>query len=861
LVLSIALFALAFAARPSYAIWPTDPNINVPLCTATRAQRIPRAVPDGAGGAIVAWDDYRNSSNDDIYARRVDSSGNQLWALDGIAVCATGAYQDFPDAASDGAGGAYIVWQDDRLAANGWDIYAQHVLGSGALDPAWPPDGLPICVLPANQTNAIVIADGAGGAIVAWQDERGNVDLSPDIYAQRISATGAILWAANGKPATMAPGQQSAYVMISDGAGGAIVAWEDRRTGQYDIAAQRLHGATGNELWLHNGQPICTAAGDQNAPVITTDGAGGAIIAWRDFRGLDTDIYAQRVNPGGITLWAGNGVPVCTAPNHQFQVAIVSDGLGGAIAAWGDQRNNPVSGDIFAQRLNSGGVPQWTLNGVGLCLEPSSQITPCIISDTKNGAIVAWPDGRGGVGNTDIYARRVSASGTVLWTADGVAITTAPDTQTYPTMIEDGLGGAVLAWQDRRDFGTKEEDIYTQQIGAGGKLGVPGGPEPGTPLGPGFTIRIRENFVYPPAHAGGNEGPIVVGLPSQVEPGFVVLLDDSTGAAPPSDQWSDILWFPPSDPAGGGQQARFFSGPVEHPFTDADLAPYGLSIAQVQTGNTRYVKEKLPFVTWVALDTTTALLATYYIYSDVDTLPPGAPLTAAGAGTQIHLQEPPDESGEVVTLQMPHLVHPGFVVLLDDTTGSAEDSTKWSDVLYFTSPASGGPGQLILISDRPIVGAPEHGITGDDLAPFGFTVLDVIEGNTWYVPERSPTTYPGTNPAFGTTTYVIDEVPETGVLRPGPGAALAIRAVVPNPSSGRTRIEFEIPRAGAARLEVFDLAGARVRTLLDGPVEPGLRSVTWDGRAAGGRSVSAGVYFARLSFAGQTVTRRVLIGR
>jgi hypothetical protein len=110
-------------------------------------------------------------------------------------------------------------------------------------------------------------------------------------------------------------------------------------------------------------------------------------------------------------------------------------------------------------------------------------------------------------------------------------------------------------------------------------------------------------------------------------------------------------------------------------------------------------------------------------------------------------------------------------------------------------------------------------------------------------------------------TYVIDEVPETGVLRPATGAMLAIRAVVPNPSSGRTRIEFEIPRAGSARLEVFDLAGARVRTLFNGPVEPGLRSVIWDGRNAGGRSVSAGVYFARLSLAGKTVSRTVLIGR
>jgi hypothetical protein len=306
----------------------------------------------------------------------------------------------------------------------------------------------------------------------------------------------------------------------------------------------------------------------------------------------------------------------------------------------------------------------------------------------------------------------------------------------------------------------------------------------------------------------------------------------------------------------------FISDPVGHPFTDADLTPYGLSIGQIQTGNVRYVREKLPFVTFVARDSSTNVSATYFIYSDVDTIPPGAPLS--GAGTTIEMREPPDETGEVVSMQLPQLVMPGFVVLLDDTTGSAEDTTKWSDVLYFAPSPTGAPTQATLISDRPrTVGAPggEHGITSVDLSPFGLTVLDVLEGNTWYLPERSPTIYPATRPGGGTMTYVIDDVPETGVLRPGPGAVLAIRAVVPNPSPGRTRIDFAIPRAGNARLEIYDLTGARVRTLLDGPVEPGLRSVTWDGRGSGGRSVSTGVYFARLSVAGQTVSRRVLIGR
>ena len=55
-----------------------------------------------------------------------------------------------------------------------------------------------------------------------------------------------------------------------------------------------------------NGVAICTALNDQDNPVIVSDGAGGAIITWDDYRSttgdtsLGSDIYAQWVNSSGI---------------------------------------------------------------------------------------------------------------------------------------------------------------------------------------------------------------------------------------------------------------------------------------------------------------------------------------------------------------------------------------------------------------------------------------------------------------------------------------------------------------------------------------------------------------------------------
>ena len=101
-------------ARFALAAWPSDPLVNVPLCTAAGEQLEPAMVPDGAGGAILAWSDHRGGPAADIYAGHVDALGNALWAPNGIPVCAAPGNQSHPDMTPDGAGGVAIAWEDSR---------------------------------------------------------------------------------------------------------------------------------------------------------------------------------------------------------------------------------------------------------------------------------------------------------------------------------------------------------------------------------------------------------------------------------------------------------------------------------------------------------------------------------------------------------------------------------------------------------------------------------------------------------------------------------------------------------------------------------------------------------------------------
>ena len=122
-----------------------------------------------------------------------------------------------------------------------------------------------------------------------------------DIYAQRINGSGAVQWTANGVAISTATDYQYYPTIVSDGAGGAIITWYDHRSGTNDdIYAQRIN-ASGAVQWTANGVAICTAANYQEFPTIVSDGAGGAVITWHDLRNGLADIYAQRVDANGVT--------------------------------------------------------------------------------------------------------------------------------------------------------------------------------------------------------------------------------------------------------------------------------------------------------------------------------------------------------------------------------------------------------------------------------------------------------------------------------------------------------------------------------------------------------------------------------
>jgi hypothetical protein len=249
-----------------------------------------------------------------------------------------------------------VAWADDRSGGEyDFNIYAQHVSGAGTLE--WASNGVALCAAAGIQEFPNIVPDGAGGAIVAWLDLRADPYGPFDIYAQRISAAGTPQWESDGVALRSGVGQQAPMQqkpnVVPDGAGGAVVAWSDYRSGNHDMYAQRI-SSDGATQWTVNGVAACTAAGDQRYHSIDSDGTGGAIISWMDDRSGTEDIYAQRISGAGTVEFVPDGVAVCTAPGEQWFPSVVSDGEGGAIISWGDNRNGAQS-DVYAQRVLADG--------------------------------------------------------------------------------------------------------------------------------------------------------------------------------------------------------------------------------------------------------------------------------------------------------------------------------------------------------------------------------------------------------------------------------------------------------------------------------------------------------------------------
>ncbi len=413
------------------------------------------SVGDGVRGAIVAFVNDRGTSSD-IQAQRIDSRGQIRWGSQGTAVRGTNPTRDpFARIVTDDCGGAIISWRDYR--AGNWDVYAQRVGSDGRI--RWKTQGVGVCTLSSHQDYPRITADGDGGAIICWDDYRAG-SSNRDIYVQRISPSGKLLWTSTGVPVCTASGDQVYPRVVTDAWGGAIVTWNDARSGNWDVYAQRVN-RDGQRRWQANGVAVCAAANSQWYPYMAAVGYGNTIITWEDDRTGARQIYAQMLDLDGKHLWTAHGNAVCNADGPQLNGAkgegsICADGKGGAIITWSDIRAGQW--DVYAQRMMPSGLGRWPVNGAVVSKNLRAKWDSVVSPDGSGGGIFAWrwisahPLG--------ITAQALSSTGSRRWGTSGVEVADV-DNPADLAICQSGRDGAVVAWDDER---SGKPEVYAQKL-------------------------------------------------------------------------------------------------------------------------------------------------------------------------------------------------------------------------------------------------------------------------------------------------------------------------------------------------------------------------------------------------------------
>jgi len=618
-------------------------------------------------------------------------------------------------------------------------------------------------------------------------------------------------WQANGNPLCTAVGSQAAPVIVSDGAGGAIVAWHDLRSGHWRVYAQRID-STAAVRWTLDGVSICPGTDDQVNPELVTDGTGGAIVTWYDGRRGEYDIYAQRVDADGLLKWSAEGVAICTTGSFRGTPQICTDGAGGAIVTWHDVRIG--NSDIFAQRVDANGIMKWTGEGAPVCTSSfADEVNPRPVSDGEGGAVIAWEDDR--FSYSSVFVQRIDSLGAIKWIVNGVAVCGADSSQANPMITSDNAEGAVIAWEDNR---SGQHNIYAQRVDSLGSLLWGSG---GIPVDLKGSIKNRPRIFSGPAGRTAFAWEDTLGgswdIYAQRVDGIGLLEWTGDGAPAVANVANQLRAEIVPDGLGGLVAAW-----EDYRGADCDIyaqrltslgapgwVPDGIAVSKAP-GDQRNLK-----------------------------------LISNGSGGAIITWE--DNRSGNSDIYVARVEQSGVGIMFASATARIERGTV--NLSWRTSVDL--PEALFLIRRSSVTGETriflDVDVRKDGFGSYSCTDRSVLAGNTYLY--EIVLTGPSGEEVYGPIEVVVEESP----------LACRVYQSYPNPFNPICTIRYELPNGERVRLQILDVKGTLVRTLVDERREAGIHSEVWDGRGDDGKTVNSGVYFCAIKAGDLNSTLKIVL--
>ena len=777
----------------------------------------------------------------------------------GTVVSSTPSITTQPVFTADGAGGVIVVWVDDSVGND--NIYAQRLDDHGV--ELWTAGGIPTCTATGDQDRPKVVTDGAGGAIITWQDSR---DAGSGVYAQRLDADGQKLWYTNGVQVAVGTPVQTNHRTVADGYGGAIVVWEEVGATYFEIRAQRL-AADGTRPWVTPVVAAATTGNTRYPELVLVPGASEAdtrvTIAWTDYRNSITngsDIYAQSLSLAGVRQWTSDGLVVYAGPADQSRPDLVASDAGGTIFCWWDERNASDWG--YCQKLDRYGARQWTSTGISLAsLSQYDQVGPRLAGDGMSGVYAVSGE----------YLCRIDQAGTKLWNRSIPSLVSEPAYNARPVLVPGGdcvvvhpqygeppAQQAIYGHKYDRDTGDQLWPTYGKLFANYTTVVTPpealctGDAVYITWFGAYWVGVIQVQRIETETGYWGYPVPVItlVADVPEDEGGWLKL---TVRATTNDTERTDV------DPAiGYNVWRRVPAGAIAKSTTDdeflAALAA-GEETAGMQVATPAASLIGLPAGDWESLGMYAAMQEPYYDFivpTHTDAVGADEPwevfvVSVHTSSPRYHFTSAPDSAYSVDNLAPD---------LIQGLAGAASYEPSGLALTWLASPESDLSSYRIHRSSLP------------DFTPDKTNFIAAVSAPTWF--DAAWTVAAGWHYRIGAMDrhgnvehYALLSPSEvTGVVPDGAPRKIMLAQNHPNPFNPATTIAFELVRATLVSLRVYDSSGRLVDVLLNTEeVSAGRNEFVWRGRDADGREVAAGVYFYRLEAGDFSETKRMVLVR
>jgi len=337
-------------------------------------------------------------------------------------------------------------------------IFLSFVIGQ---DMVWQNNGIPIRQGVHIEWQRTVCPGESGSMIFVWSDTRYG---SRNVFAQKVDSSGVLLWGSQGSAVTNLPGRQEDPVAITDGDGGAFIAWVDYRfDDEGDIFIQHIDNQ-GNRMMDDNGEALARVDGRHLTINMCTDSLGGVFVAWQDKRNfLDDDIFGTHVSSNYEIIAPSSGVSIIQMNGNQGAKSLEYAGNNQATIIWSDTRSGSGN-DIYCQKINMNMEKIFSDGGLEVSATSDLETTPRTTFMKNDTSFVIW---QSGTESTDIYYNLLTSDGLVF--SEHLQLCSFNSSKANPRIKRNQLGEVFIQWIDYRNDPTAGNHYY-QRVSHGGNI-------------------------------------------------------------------------------------------------------------------------------------------------------------------------------------------------------------------------------------------------------------------------------------------------------------------------------------------------------------------------------------------------------